>query len=120
MSEKRRRAPAGLGADGRRLWRDVVASYDLNASELIALEASCRSLDEVRRLEAALAEAPATVEGSRGQTRTHPLFAEVRAHRDAFLKLFAGVGLPEEAGRRADAKATAGRRLALLRHHGAA
>ena len=95
-----RRAPAGLSTPGRNLWRDVTGRYELNPNEDRMLLAACRTADELERLEKALADAPATVAGSKGQIRPHPLFAEVRAHRLTFKQLLAAVGIEEgESGR---------------------
>jgi hypothetical protein len=90
------KAPPGLRAAGRCLWRTISAEYELREDERQALAAACRTADEIKRLEDALTDAPATVEGSTGQTRVHPLFAEVRAHRLALAKLLQAVGLPSE------------------------
>lgn len=75
------KTPHGLAASGRRLWRAVVAEYDLRADELLLLDKACRSADDVARLEAALADAPLLTEGSAGQTRANPLLAELRGMR---------------------------------------
>ena len=54
----RPRAPAGLGAAGRRLWRDVTAEFDPRGDELRILEEACREVDLIVRAEAELAAAP--------------------------------------------------------------
>lgn len=82
-------APEGPREAGRELWASVADSFELQPHELEALAAACRTADELARLEEALKDAPPTVEGSTGQTRVHPLFAEVRAHRLAMSKLLA-------------------------------
>lgn len=93
-----KRAPVKLKAAGRTLWRSVSDSYELREDERQALEAACRTLDELRRLEEALADAPVVVKGSKGQTRTNPLFAEVRAHRLTLRQLLRSIGLVDEEG----------------------
>ena len=113
------RAPAGLGTAGRKLWHEITQPYALDAGELRALEAAARTLDELRGLEDALADGPAMVTGSRGQQRPNPLYAELRAHRLTFARLMAAVALPG-APAAAMERSSAARRLALLRHHGAA
>lgn len=111
-------APTGLKAAGTRLWRDVQAGYELRLDEERLLDAACRTLDELDALESALREAPdALVDGSKGQPRPHPLFAEVRAHRLVLRQLLTGIGLEEgEADQRVGAaRSHAGRQLARKR-----
>lgn len=91
--ETTRRARSGLGRAGRRLWRDVTGGFELRPDELVALEQACRSVDELVRLEAALASAPTLTVGSAGQTVVHPLFAAVAAHRKVVGHLLDAVGL---------------------------
>jgi hypothetical protein len=107
----------GLGAGGRRLWRDVTDAYTLREDERQALAAAARTLDELARLEAALKDAPVVVRGSAGQERPNPLFAEARAHRLALRTLLGAVGLVDgEADRHVGAaRSTAGRTLARQR-----
>ena len=112
----KRKAPAGLGAPGRKLWSEVTAAYDLRPDEERMLAAACRTATELDELEKALDKAPVVTEGSQGQVRPHPLFAEVRAHRLALRQLLVAVGI-EEAGT-GDAGVTrshAGRQLARQR-----
>lgn len=115
--------PSGLKVAGRKLWDDVTEAYDLLPHELRVLASACRTLDELGRLERALAKAKPTVRGSKGQTRPHPLFAEVRAHRTTLKTLLAAVGLPDvdsgyDDGAAGSARSDAGRQLAFIRHHG--
>jgi len=92
-----KQAPKGLGAPGRKFWRDIVAEYDLagpHEAELLAQ--SCRELDLIARLDAELAGAPLTV-----MTRAHGevsnrLLAEVAAHRRTLLSLLRELKLPAE------------------------
>lgn len=111
------RAPSRLGAAGRKLWQTITEGYDLREDERQALLAACRTVDELERLQAALKHVPAVVEGSKGQTRPHPLYAEVRAHRLALRQLLAAVGLQDpDAGVDLGAvRSNAGRQLARRR-----
>jgi hypothetical protein len=86
--------PTGLKTPGSALWEQVTDAYELAPDELPVLEHAARTADELARLQRELASAPATVEGSTGQVRTHPLFAEVRAHRALLAKLVESLGLP--------------------------
>lgn len=117
-----KRAPNGLQSGGQRFWRSVLADFELSASELVILEASCRQIDEIAALEDALRDAPTMTIGSQGQQRVHPAFTELRNHRLALSRLLAALGL-RDAEAEADedplmARSSAGRRLALVRHHG--
>lgn len=75
------RTPPRLGAAGRRLWRSIVADFDLRPDELIVLEKACRTADDADRLDQAVSEAPLLVAGSMGQEREHPLLAQSRQTR---------------------------------------
>ncbi len=68
-----RATPRGLRAPGRRLWRSVNEKFSLSEAEMVALEAACRLVDEIRRMEAELKDAPLLMAGSKGQTIPHPL-----------------------------------------------
>lgn len=99
MSEtKAQRAPAGLGKAGRHLWRRITDGLRLRADELVLLEAACRTADDLAELEAALREAQPVVTGSMGQERAHPLYAEVRASREALRRLLGSLNVPEAEG----------------------
>lgn len=91
----RSRTPEGLGVAGRRLWREVVAGYELRPDELVLLERAARTLDDVRRLEDALDGAPLTVPGSMGQTRANPLLVELRGMRALLAALLKQLALPD-------------------------
>jgi hypothetical protein len=97
------------------LWRTVVDAYGLREDETQALEAACRQLDDLTRLEAALRTAPAMVLGSKGQERVNPLFSETRAARLALVKLLRATGLGEEETTDALSRQNAARRLARQR-----
>ena len=88
------KAPAGLGPRGRRLWRAVTGNFELNDSETALLTEATRVVDDVERLQADLADAPATVPGSRGQMTVHPLRAELRNQRLLLAKLLAQLDMP--------------------------
>jgi len=89
------RAPHGLGSRGRRLWRAVVEDFTPAQHELELLTEACRTLDRVEALQAELADAPLTAEGSRGQLVAHPLAAELRSERQLLARLLSQLGIPE-------------------------
>ena len=95
--------PAGLQGPGTAIWESISKQYSLNPGETAILEALARTLDELERLEAAMAGQPMTVTGSQGQPRPHPLLGELRAHRALADKLQVSLALPapgELTGRR--------------------
>jgi len=94
------RAPAGLKARGRRLWRAVTEEFELSLSERELLTEACRCLDRCEALETTTRGASLTVAGSRGQIVAHPLAAELRSERLLMAKLLSQLGLPDsdEAG----------------------
>jgi hypothetical protein len=113
-----RRPPSDLQPAGKRFWREVLAAYDLNEAELRLLAEACRTTDELERLQAALTAADTVVAGSTGQLRVHPLFDEVRRHRETLQRLTGAMAIPavgEDEGRTAvsgSARAAAEKRWA--------
>ncbi len=118
IAPKLPRAPAGLKARGRALWRSIVAGYELSAVELMILESACRQLDAIHELDQVVAAATSIeVEGSKGQLTLHPAIAEARQARLALSRLIAGLDL-DDAGAAQTAgaiRSQAGRRLARMR-----
>jgi hypothetical protein len=94
MTSSPPRAPAGLGAQGRRLWRDVLGAYLLTPGEREVLVALCHAVDQLHRLNVEAASAPLLVKGSRGQQVPNPLLAEVRAHDKTVETLQRALCLP--------------------------
>jgi hypothetical protein len=97
------RPPAGLGARGRSLWRDVTGKYRLDPAETVLLIELARTMDEIDRLTSALDGEPLVVSGLGGTPKAHPLLAEIRDHRKLSERLAAALALPlpgEQAGRR--------------------
>lgn len=107
--------PDGLREAGQALWRDVFGPWELRPDEERLLHASCKTVDEIDRMEAALADTDPVATGSKGQPVAHPLIAEVRAHRLALRQLLGSVGVewPDDPG--AADGSVAGRKLARAR-----
>ena len=90
------RSPAGLGPRGKRLWKAISADFELGTTETEVLTLACRTFDRITALEEELKDAPATVEGSQGQPRPHPLAAELRAEVLLAGKLITQLGIPTD------------------------
>ena len=112
MTNRTRRpvAPEGLDAAGKRLWRAVLADYDLSAAELETLRQACRTVDVLARIDAVLAVEDMVAEGSMGQARPHPLLLAASDHRRLLGELLRDLALPmpdEAEGYRRSPKALA-------------
>jgi len=92
------RAPTGLGARGRRLWKSVLADFEPSETERALLIEACRTLDDIEALQAAVAGAPMLTTGSRDQDIVHPLRAELRSQRLLLAKLLSQLDVPAEEG----------------------
>jgi hypothetical protein len=90
------RPPRGLGSAGRRLWRGIVAGYELDADDLALLSEACAVSDRIAAMEGELAGVPLTVAGSRGQPAPHPLLAQQRAERGLLVRLLDRLQLPAD------------------------
>jgi len=65
--------PAGLKAEGRRLWMEICSEWDISdAASRVLLEAACRQADRAAECEARIAKDGLTVK-SRNGARPHPL-----------------------------------------------
>lgn len=89
-------APDGLYEAGRAVWAALTSAYELSPSELLLLAELAHTVDELATLREASADADPVVTGSTGQPRVHPLFAELRAHRQALSRLVDQLALPAE------------------------
>src|SRR5882724_8683262 len=98
-----KRAPSGLGASGRALWRDINAEFGLAAHERSILVQCCRVVDRLDAIEAELSDGPLLVTGSTGQPRANPLLAEWRMQARVLESLSRALSIPlpgEDVGRR--------------------
>jgi hypothetical protein len=87
------RAPAGLGAPGKRLWQSVVDVYELDEHEDRLLVEAARTVDLLDQLEAAVRRDGPLVGTPQGQ-RAHPAAVEARQQRIALARLLAALRLP--------------------------
>jgi hypothetical protein len=88
------RTPSGLCRRGKTLWKSVVVAFALAESETALLLEACRALDDVEALCQAVAAAPMTTIGSRGQEVINPLRAELRSERLLLAKLLSQLDVP--------------------------
>ncbi|MFD4457687.1 hypothetical protein [Nocardia sp. NPDC058480] len=108
-------APQGLNDPGTSLWKDVVGKYGLRADELRVLEAACREVDLIDRIESAMPAEDLIVTGSQGQPVINPLVPELRQHRSTLASLLRQLKLPDEGASSAEARSTAARAAANAR-----
>lgn len=104
MEPMPKRPPKEVGPRGRALWREVAARYTLTPTEYELLREMCCASDELGRLTTASKHVSATVKGSRGQAICHPIFAELRAHRESIRRLARQLNLPDDAAPRRTGK----------------
>lgn len=90
--------PAILEPAGEKLWRDVVAKYDLRVDDLAVLEAACKTADMIATLdkEWATLGKPFMTRGSMGQDVIHPLIGERRTQQSQLARLLGLLKLPDE------------------------
>ncbi len=107
--------PEALGPAGLKVWRSVVADYDLRPDELRILEDACREATLIDRLHHELQGAPLVVKGSMGQPTASPLVQEIRQHRQTFAALMARLKLEDIDGAAAGDRSARARAAAQAR-----
>mgnify|MGYP000271212375 FL=1 len=104
------RQPTGLGkGPGSRLWKEIVALYDLRPDELQVLEEACRETNLVSEMRLELQKSKILTTGSMGQTVVHPLVAELGKHRATVAALLRQLKLPDAPSGVASPQADAGK-----------
>lgn len=88
------RTPPGLGTSGKKLWRSVVAEYDLQVHEEILLLEASRCADRLDRLAEEASKGTVTVTNHRGDEVAHPAGVEARQQGAALSRLLASLRLP--------------------------
>jgi hypothetical protein len=84
------RAPSGTGPTGRRLWRDVLAEFELTGADLVLLGQAAQCADRIAALEAEAGDRP-TVQGARGGRVTNPAIREARQQSLLMARLLAAL-----------------------------
>jgi hypothetical protein len=92
-------APRGAGAAGKRLWRSILAEYELEEHELALLREMVRTVDHLDELHG-LVERDGIMAGE----RLHPAMVEARQLRIALARLAAALRLPAGDEDSSDAK----------------
>lgn len=98
------KTPRALGREGRRAWRDAVATLEAvgidPALHVGTLERYARSVDRLATVQMAWEQAgsPATAKGSTGQVTAHPLLRELRDETRAVEQLADSLRLTPAAG----------------------
>lgn len=111
---RRPSAPTGLKASGRKLWRDIVALYDLRPDQLRVLADACREVDVVDRLAKqvdALDDSELTVLGSQKQEVMNPLVKELGTRRALVARLLQHLRLEDDADGAAGGRSHAARQM---------
>ena len=89
------KAPPGLLAGGRKLWREVAKDHQLRPDQYRILFEACCEADLIDRLQADLKDTPTTTRGSMGQEVAHPILSELRQHRGTLNTLIRGLALED-------------------------
>lgn len=91
QSKKRAAQPAGLGAAGRKVWRDVLAAvapgWSLDERDLLLLREVARQADLIARLERAIDREGVLTVGAKGQPRVHGAVSALAQQRALFARL---------------------------------
>ena len=107
--------PASLGKVGRKVWREIVGTYELEPHERRLIEEACGFLDRAAQLDEQVEQDGLIVKGSMGQPVLHPAVAEARQHRQAYSRLVGQLSFPDEVGRVGSSWSGRGRRGAAAR-----
>lgn len=93
-TQKAERAPVGLDAAGKALWRAVAEVFRFDdPRERHALKMACQFADDVARLRAELAQSDLVTVGSTGQPVESPLLGAIRNAVALQAKLLGSIGI---------------------------
>jgi hypothetical protein len=88
------RPPEGAGPEGRRLWRSVLADFELNGPERAVLRQAVRAADRCEALAAVLAETGLTTMTAHGAVKLNPVASELRSAEIALARLLMALRIP--------------------------
>jgi hypothetical protein len=119
----RRKAPADLGQNGAKIWREMHEKYQFRVDEERVLFDACCEADLIDDMAAPARGAERIVRGSQGQPVINPLISELRQHRATLASLLKQLNLPDQAGSHPGSvsgspRSTQARSAALTRWHG--
>ena len=105
------RRPAGLGSGGSALWRDITAAHDLDAAQIVQLTEACRAKDRLDKLDEVLrgdanvwAEILSDFDGNAVSLRIDAALDKANATANMMKQLLAAMRLPDESGKRPQAR----------------
>jgi hypothetical protein len=87
-------APAGSKTSGKRLWRSILAEYELEEHETALLREMVRTVDQLDQLQAVVERDGPMVAGPGLAKRVHPALVEARQLRITLARLAAALRLP--------------------------
>lgn len=85
--------PAGTRTGGARLWRAVLADYELDEHELALLREAVRCVDLCDELDACVKRDGAVIDSPQG-LKAHPAAVEARQQRITLARLIAALRVP--------------------------
>jgi P27 family predicted phage terminase small subunit len=89
--------PKHLSAESKKLWRSVLADYELEPRHEAVLLAALEALDRMRQAQALIAAEGLTVLDRYGTAKAHPAVVIERDSRTAFLRAMRELGLDLDA-----------------------
>jgi hypothetical protein len=95
MTTQRVRVPKDLGPTGRKVYRSIVAEFELSATEEVELHGLARCADRLDAIAAALVDATLTVTNSRGDQVANPLLREARGQAATYSRILASLRIPQ-------------------------
>ena len=109
------KAPTGLGAGGRALWKSITDDHDLDASQMVQLTEACRAKDRLDKLDALLrgdvdtwAEVYIDNDGNPVSLRIDAALQRANDTANLLKQLLAALRLPDAAGKRPQRRAARG------------
>jgi phage terminase small subunit len=90
------RPPAEYCADAAKLWRDVLAGWDLDAPALVLLDSACQALMRVRQAQNLIAKDGIMIIDRFGQSKPHPAVLVERDSTQTLLRNLRALNLDLE------------------------